>query len=519
MPRSTPRGQTQTNALPAARGRRPQLDVVAPLNVRTPYKGADALLSALGIGGEIATQKAAQAEQDNAASGALDAQTGTVDPKKYAKSRAYQDTYVATQAEAKFITAEGKFREWYQKDFDKARGLPGELNAKIDEFYTQEFADAKQDPRVAAALVKRMGRFREEMLGTQQAEVKAAVEQEQIAAVGTIMRDKLLKGEAVDPEELMAKLRPVVGNSKASKAFVDLVGTTATEAGAPELLDALIPEKWNDGTPGARAVPDLLNAINQYKNWAEGAANARREDAKKAAAVGRDKAMRELTLIGLRTNPTGRAEDMLKHGLITDDDFQQIVSRFRTNRDDNREQSLNMGDYSSLRKRLAEDPSKVPSSEIAQFVGSLPPGDKSVNLANGLWDDYEQAMRSERMDGARLTPKAQAFLDTLRTKYSTTDEEDRIGYADMLLDFRKKVLDGGDPAQAYEEAQSFMDSTDTTKSPAGDIETDAKKFAAGSLTPQAFLRSHRTVSPDDIDSLVKSKKLTREQAAQLLNQM
>lgn len=255
----------------------PGLAPVASLNVRgAPSRAeslADGLAKALDIGNGIYQDR----EKKMAFKAEGEAAIGIVDEKAKKRSKAYADVILRTSAESKFLEVEQQLKGWYENEFDKNK-TPQELNEEINTRYRELYEGIEGSPEAAAALAPRMAKLRAEMYGAHAQLYTDNQRVAHVANVGNLMRDQVMRTGTIDHTDIMSRLRSTLGNSAAAKQYVALVGAMAVERGDPDLMDRAIPDQWAPGVPGARAVPELAQAINESKYYAELAMNRRESE-------------------------------------------------------------------------------------------------------------------------------------------------------------------------------------------------------------------------------------------------
>jgi hypothetical protein len=287
MARPTVKQRTRTN-LTQATPQAPQLDVVAPLDVHAAGgEGAAMLSKVLGMGMEVATPIYKQVQEKDAARGALDQQAGVVDSKKMSGSQAYNDAYTSAKARADFADKKKVLLDWYDKDFDKAKGTPQELDQHIVDFYRESYGTV-DDSRVAKAVAGEMEEFRQAMLNRQTEVTRKAVTEEHTANISKIIEDSVNSGKTVDSNALKDQLAAVLGKPGAVRAYASIVGQLAIKKKDPGIIDALIPASWQDGTPGPGSIPEVASDLNQARYYASQQADAADSHARSEAKRLRD---------------------------------------------------------------------------------------------------------------------------------------------------------------------------------------------------------------------------------------
>ncbi len=271
----------------------PALQAVAPLNVRSTNDAsvaAEALASAFGLARKIVQRETERADLDAFKQGVTDYQIGEVDRERVSEDLAYAKA--VSQLEAKAAWAQDV------KDIDdhiNSLGLdeltPDELDAVLDEQFMLRYGGL-DDEFAAEVLVPRMAEYRErkrkELVEKQQvvveqnrlanlsidlkSEVDAALE-EQADQLAELIRD----GDQVGVETLRAnavrgainwkawreQLFALYGGdgSRVNAAMTEVLTRVAIDNGLPELIDA-IPDRWENGTPSIRHIPQYADALN-----------------------------------------------------------------------------------------------------------------------------------------------------------------------------------------------------------------------------------------------------------------
>lgn len=304
MARPIVKQRTRTNFSPTGQRTAPGLDVVAPLDVNARGgEGAAALVKALDLGMDFAVHYGKQVQEKDAAMGAFDATAGVIDEKKM-KRRAYEDAYIATKAEADFATKKAELTKWYEENFDHAKGTPQELDEKIVEFYQKNYGHV-EDPRIAKIVTPHLERLRAELVGRQTEITRKAVEDEHVANSMAVIEDALNSAQMIDQNVIKDRLAAVLpgGKSQAVRSYAQMVASLAVKRKDEKLIDALVPERWQDGTPGPYSIPEVAQQLNQARYYAQQAREAdesrvEREMKLARAQVG-DEKRRELMLMAM----------------------------------------------------------------------------------------------------------------------------------------------------------------------------------------------------------------------------
>jgi len=482
-------------------------------------KAAD-LQRALGILAPAAQTVFNKVEDANALQGAADAQVNNIDQAKMKRSQAYEKAAVQTQTAAAFVQTEGEFRTWYDQNFDKTKGTPQELSQHLDEFLTERYGHV--DKHQAEVLVPRMAAFRQQLIKEQQENLSTAVKNDQVAAVGTLIRDSVNKNQPINPDELKAQLLPMFSKGEAAENYMNLIGTIAVERGQPKLLDAMIPEKWEDGTPGPRSTPKLANQINQYRAFAEAAERQANADAKahvaKATEAGQVK-IAQLAANGDLAGAKKELDNLANLGGLDRSDYTALDNFITNKRDDAREQAYNPDAYIQWRVNLRENPSVYANAGyIMQNASRLfPPGPQRQAAVAGAMDDALTALNASR--SIETKPKAKAYRDALDNQFkpdTLATSSDKQLYAEGMKAFDLTFVETQDPEKANEAAQQVFDKkreTDKSRKPST-VKDDVTALTSNQMDAGSFKTKYSGAgSVSKLRDALNNGEITREQAA------
>ena len=498
----------------------PALQVVAPLNVRTGPSGAELLADSLGIALNtalpIAQQKIQERAADSTALGRAAAAANQVDAKRQAEDDSYAVGVKRGLVDRAVVDFKSAARTFFEEEFDKSQGTEA-LAQSLDSIAKGSLGRFAGDADAARWMTPEVTSEIARITGAHDAELAQQFKDDRVSSASALMRDAIQNRTPIDPEEIMNRLRPILGNSEATKAYVEMVGSLAVENRAPELIEALIPEKWADGTPGPRSTPALNQALNQSRFYAESAARERDGELKDAAKGEADNVRMRATLEALRgIDPTATLADAKLRGLpIQDEDLRSITGFFRSSRDDVREQRLDPVRIAQFRVSLIDTPKEVDTTDLVSFIsGNFSQGKDGVFQANGLIDDFISAQNAANKIEAN--PLAKSYRSNLATRFkpepfATDAEKDR--YFQGLVAFDKEIISSGDADRALAAAETYFGKTPITDiKPSSNLATDVKAFAEGRMSASAFVATHkRAGSAVQIYERI-GKDLTREQA-------
>jgi hypothetical protein len=474
----------------------PGLGVYAPLDVRAAPSGATQLVEALGIVNDtvqpVFQRKAEKEAFESASQGETDMRAGKVDIKRRLEDAAYDKGVKRIATENAVIDTFGQFETWYENEGQDLS--EDELRQEFNTQMQTRLEPLLSDGEASRWAYERIAPLSEKIFAEHRAKLANEFREQAVATAGGMIRMNLAANKPTDPEEIMTMLRPVLGNSEATKQFVDMVGAIAVENRNPKLLDVLIPEKWADGTPGARAIPKYANAINQYRYYAEAAMDSDNREAKKAAADKTDTSMLQVMQLAGDGNMVGALkalDQMVDAGLpMSPSDYRAARSYIEGRKDFFNDQQYSPTALAEFRLKLADDPMNV---DVIKAVGTLFPADRNgTQMTAQLMDDVISARKS--VQAQQANPTAKAYRSALVARFkpdagSTQAKKDR--YSAGLLAFDLEFAKNKDPDKANEAAKKVFDATDTKGAPAtGDIAVDVKALGAGELDAEAFARKH-----------------------------
>lgn len=511
MPRPTQRRLQRAPDFSPEVGRAPQLGVYAPLNVQVEQTGAERLAEALGMINTIAQPALANAaaEQGRAAAnvGMLDAQLGRVDPKRQAEDEQYARGVKRITVERATLDALNDFQRYYEESFDKTRG-PEELQEEFNKFMQGRLSMFLGDAEASAWALERLAPAEQKLVAEHNAMLAEQFKLDTISTVGDAIRQSLASGQPVDVEE-MKRLLTAGGFTlgEAAAQYVDIIGSLAVERRDPRLLEVLIPEKWADGQRGPRSVPALLNKINQYRYYAEVAAEAQRSDERAAVKAQAEAELLRITQIAARGDVAEALRQLdaaIARGVpIERTDYSAIVNFARGSRDDLRDQLYNPVAVAEFRMDMLANPDRYTPADAVRFVATMfPPGRAGFAEAQRFLDDFQSAYNSAQL--WKTNSKAKAYRSALVTRHKPAPHDPpsvHERYAAGLLAFDVAYAETRDPERALEAANKTFEATEApTKKPTGDVRADATAFANGELTGDALRSAYRT--EEDIDRLI-----------------
>lgn len=518
MARPTQRTLTRSPSYAPAVRQGPALGVFAPLNVSVPSGGGAQLAEALGMLNTVAqpilADRAQRKGAEASAQGMADAQLNKVDAKRQKEDALYDRGTRRVMVEK---AAQDAFAEWSAEydQTDLKNSGEDDVRASYDQFMQQRLGGLVNDPEAAGWLAERLGPLEAKVMGAHRAKLAADFRDTTVATAGDALRADILTGTAPNVEGVMSMLRPVLGNSEATKQYVDMVGALAAERGEPSLLDRLIPEKWQDGTPGARSIPALAEAINKARYLAESAAEAGEREAKKAA----DAQIETSTIAALQQAAGGDIAGAIKSldalaatGTMTAAEYSARRSYIEGRQDYINEQRYNPTALAEFRLKLASDPLSITQGQILSQVRTLFPNDRAgTSMAAQLLDDVVQTQKAARAQEAN--PTAKAYRSAIVAKYkpdsslSTQAQKDR--YAAITLAFDLSFAQTDDPKKALAAADEVINGTAPEAGKAtGALDSDLKALAAGSLSGPAFTQRYGERSLDAINDAVRKGQLS-----------
>lgn len=256
---------------------RPQLDVVAPLNVRTPGPETSPLMGlvqALGIGAEIFGRNKAAKDEYEHSQGVADEQIGEADMERANRSRAYARGAFETLTLEQYQNAEAAVSARAAEELDRSLPIDDQV-AIIDGWMKSELGPLVQDDRAKLIFAKRYQKF----IDTTAANIqKQQLEANAVAAQDTLMTDmatSIARG-AFGPDEWDETFHRLVSQTGdpvgARTAMVATIGQAMVNAAAmgedPEPFRSLIPTEVTgpDGAklPSPMKSPAVQGAVNEY---------------------------------------------------------------------------------------------------------------------------------------------------------------------------------------------------------------------------------------------------------------
>jgi hypothetical protein len=502
--------------------RAPELAVVAPLNVNAAASKAQGLADALGIAAKVATPilgKYAQEDIDKRkAEGQLAAQTGTEDAAR-AKQDAYYEQGMKRGAVEKFTL--DTLSQWQQQyeGMDKSLG-EDEVVRQFDDFVGKRLSGIAGDSDAAKWMLERLGPAEARLRQTHREQLAQQHRDDMVSTVGAMIRDDLANGKVPDAENAKHIL---IGSgftrSDATAEYVGIVGTLAVETYNPRVLDALIPEKWSDGTPGPRSSPKLNNEINKYRAYAEEGYKAAARESKDRAKEQVDMGLLKVTQLAAQGDVAGSLKEldaMVARGdHIERTDYQSLTNFARSSRDDAREQQFSATKLADFRLGMLADPTQFTLGDAARFVANNFPRGKDGMVAANQFDDFQSAYKAAK--AAEENPLAKAYRSYFTSAYSPdpgSTQAKKERFAGALLTFDKTFLQTHDAEQAKAAAEKVIDATKAAdKVPTGNVTTDVKSLSEGTINAADFVRKHSNAdSIAQIREAARKGEITTEQA-------
>lgn len=506
-------------------GTSPGLRVVAPLNVSVGPSQAEILAESLGVAFKAAEphvqQRIAKDAAEATALGRNAAALNQIDAKRQAEDESYAIGVKRGMVDRGIVDFKSMARTFYEEQFDKSQGTEA-LAQELDNIARGALGNYARDPEAARWIAPEVQSEVARLTGAHDQELAAQFKEDRIASSSALIRDALAEGRAVDPEEIMTRLRPVLGNREATKAYVGMVGSLAVENRSPEMIEALIPEKWADGTPGPRSIPELNQQLNQSRYYAEAASRERESELAEAAE-------QDATAVKFRglvdalsgVDPSIGLLTAAANGLpIKPSDVTTLTNFYRSSRDDIREQRLDPVRLAEFRARMIDDPQSVGTDDVIAFVaGNHAPGKDGVTQANILFDDYVSAKNAANVIRTNPVAKADRAYFAGRFKPEVfASEAEKERYFHGMRTFDKTLLDTGDAEKAREAAEDWFSKrpTDVVKA-TGNIASDAKAFTDGKLSLQSLRATYpREDFAEDIYRRALRGEISREAAEKII---
>lgn len=477
----------------------PALRVVAPLAVNAAPSGAELLANSLGVALDAAApimlDKIKTKAADSTALGRADAAIGKTDTKRQAEDKSYAYGVKRALVDRAIVDFKSRAREFYTNEFDKSMGTET-LAAELDGIAKGMLQNYSGDPDAARWMTPEVMNTVEQLTGAHDQELANQFKQDRVATVGALMRDAIANQQGIDPEDMKSRMADVLGRGEATKAYAEIVGTMAVENGNPDMIDALIPEKWADGTPGPRSIPEISQYLNQQRYYAQAAADERAGEATAAAKRDAEAIMLRADLDSMMGVPPMVALlDARAAGLpIGASDFRAAVNFFEGTQDRNEDRGVDAGALAEMRIRIAEGP--ISGDEMRAFIrqnGSANPGVRDE--LSRLMDDWASANSVHKSD---KSPQFMSdYKSILTSKYgvpSWETSETKARYASGLKMYLDEIEAGKSAKDAFAAADAFLASGGQAKPSAGpapaDVVADVKRFAAGKLSKTDFRNAY-----------------------------
>jgi hypothetical protein len=481
----------------------PSLQVVAPLNVQAAPSGAELLARSLGLALDtvtpVALDKIKTQAADATALGRGDATINKVDAKRKAEDASYAVGVKRGMVDRAIVDFKSMARTFYEEQFDKSQGT--ELLAQeLDNIAKGALQNYTSDPDAVRWMTPEVANTVASITGAHDTELAKQFKDDRISSAAALMRDAFQQQQGIDPEDIMNRLRPVLGNSEATKAYVGMVGSLAVENGAPEIIDALIPEKWGDGTPGPRSTPALNQALNLSRYYAQEAARKLESELNSVAKSQAEDVLFAATLDAMKgVDPSIMLAQARAAGLpISESELRATIGFFRGSRSE----QLDVESLSAFRAAMIENPLSFTPNQVQQFITStMPMTPESHTPAQNLWDDY-QRMRESALEISK-NPTAKAYRTALTTKYklATWDgEAEKARFSAGILAFDLEMINSKDAEKAREAAEKIFGNADPgtrpTAQPSNNAVTDVKALAAGKMDERAFVKAYSSAEAE-----------------------
>jgi hypothetical protein len=447
---------------PDQRGATQRLGVYAPLNVNTGPSGAERLATQLGVLTQAATpfvqDKIERRGYEQALAGTQAARDGVSEEVASEEDKAFQLGYRTSKADEASLMAQAEWDKHYAEEVDKSIS-PEKLRDEYNSFMQQRLSQFIADPSTAQRVYDHLAPNEAALVQQQQKVLANQFVEDTIATQAAFVRDRVIRGRAVNPEEVMRVLRPTLGNSGASKAYVGIIGSMAVERGDPDLLDTLIPEKWETGVPGPRSVPELNDEINTYRYYATRAQEADARNAEKLAEAEWDQEKIAITNIGFHGDvmeAEKRLNVLAARGGIDPPEYRTMLGALRGDEKQLNLENTDLSGFAQLRLDIYSG--KVSSSQlIGRGNDVLPRGPEGLGAWQALMDDYQSYERSK---SARVNdPQFKYHFDVLRTRFGTdeigADLVSKERWAAVQKVFYDEYTAGGDAEKAYARATKF----------------------------------------------------------------
>jgi hypothetical protein len=481
-------------------GRAPGLVVAAPINVQAAPTGGELLANALGVALQGVTpfveQRLTENARDATALGRQAGIDGTVDEKRQAEDANYAFGVKRALVDSAIVQFKSMAVAFYENEFDKTKGtevLAGELD-RIAKGALGQYAG---DPDAALWMTPEVEGTLAKITGVHDAALAEEFKTERVASASAILRDKFNNQEGIDPEEIMGRLRPILGNSAATKEYVKMVGSLAVENSDEAIIDALIPEKWADGTPGPRSIPDLNSDINQFRYYARAAARGREEELSEVSEAEYDRLILKASMTAhTGVEPWDVFKEMTEKGLIPkDSDFRAVMGFARSSQEDARDRQYDPNALASFRIHMMENAKTMTPADLANFVrDNIPPGRDGFAQANMIADDFRVAYEAARE--IENNPLAKTYKSNLSQRYkpetwATPQEKDN--FFNGMVAFDKEMLASGDAEKARAAAEQYFGKIagpEQKVQPSNDVRSDVRAFIDNKLPSAAFKQKY-----------------------------
>jgi hypothetical protein len=452
---------------PQQQGATTRLGVYAPLNVQTGPSSAEQFALALGLVNRTIAPAIAQSvhdkAQDQTAEGMAAAMADTVDPKRLAEDEYYARGQKRVLADRAVLDAINEFQTGLDKG-EIDRSSAAVLHSQFNKFMGDKLGNFLHDPEAAQWALDKLAPYQQKVFGDLQKEQADAFKLDAISTVADSLRLAVKSGKPADFEAEKQKL--VAANFSKGEATAILMkelGQTAIELRDPTILEQ-VPDRWPDGTPGPKSIPEVYKQLNEDAYYARVARDSRDRELKAASEKAADADVSEATIAAYSGN-IGKArtilDPLLRSGAIERAEYQSIMGFGRSSIDFYRGESVSPGAIAEFRARLAEGKFATQREALAYARDLLPPGEQGARTMSQLADDVTSRFNADEHDKDPLAKPYRANLDT-RAKPVVPTPRSNERYAAVMLEYDRTLVRTGSAEKAKEAAEKVLKATEAT---------------------------------------------------------
>jgi hypothetical protein len=417
---------------------------------RSAMQIANDLQQLLVGGAALAGDVIADTKQRRHTAGRSDAAAGEVDAKRYAESESYRAGAESFIAEALLLRDEASLRDFIRSSWNVADGDLTKLqqisaeHLKQSELGAYIAAHPEYKDELLEARTQTLYKVADEVAAEQ---IQAQAEADHAAAWEVF--DRHVDDGTLTTEQLQSidhRLAAQLGGPTARRMVLRMLTNAAMSRGQPELLDVL-PDKWDNGVPTSKLVPEEALQIENARIAAQRAKESREAEEARQREDGRNEARRTARneiatdiVAGQSGVGLNKARKLLEAGVLDFEDY-RALQNFSEDLANDAGGGDDEGSQAALDMEVRLRTGEADLSELMQSSLSVKEKRRLLPLA-GRKDDARS--RNYRSDLRLRSTPPRALGGEIRAA-------DIQRQADILAEYDELVDGGMQPKDAYAE--------------------------------------------------------------------